>query len=155
MSNQKKLSGEILVEKKLITPEQLKLALLEQATTKEFLGRILLKHKWINEKDLLVTLSERFNMPLVDLKGQYIDWKMVREFDPSLILDFHCVPLQKDARSVTMAITNPLDAWSIKKAEEEAKGLDLKFVLTSEEDIGEAIKRYRDYVQKSLTDLFD
>ena len=82
MLNKRKLLGEIFVGKKLITSDQLKMALAEQSLTKEFLGRILLKYKWINEKDLLVTLSEQFNLPLVDLKGQYIDWKIAQDLAP-------------------------------------------------------------------------
>lgn len=155
MFNKKKLLGEIFIAKKLITPDQLKQALAEQATTKEFLGKILLKHKWINEKDLLATLSEQFNMPCVSLNGQYIDWKIAKDFSPSLILDHRCVPLKKDGRSITMAITNPMDSWILRKAEEEAAGFKLEFVLTPEADMLEAIERYRDYVQKDLSNLFD
>lgn len=155
MVKKEKLLGEILLEKRLITSDQLRLALAEQSTTREFLGRILLKYKWINEKDLLVTLSERFNLPLVDLKGQYIDWKIARDFSPSLILDYHCIPLEKKDRSVTIAIANPMDAWSLRKAEEEAAGRELKYVLVSEADMRDAIERYRDYVQKNITNLFD
>lgn len=144
----KKLLGEILIEKGLLTPERLALALGEQVTTKELLGTIVVRKGWVKEKDLLAALSERFNMPLVDLKDRQIDWSITAEFSSALIFDYRCVPFKRDERSVTMAINNPLDAWTIKRAEEEAKGLILELALTSREDIDDAVSQYQRYIQK-------
>lgn len=155
MSGKKKFTGEILVEKGFVSPEHLAAALGEQEVTKEFLGAILLRKGWIKERDLLVGLSERYNIPLVDLKNCYIDWESVGHFSPSLILDYHCFPYERDERSVKMAITNPLDAWGIKKAEEEARGMVLKLALTSQADMEDAVKRYRTYIQKNVPKLLD
>jgi len=135
--------GELLIEKGLITEEQLTMALEEQKKTKEFLGVIFLKRRQIKEENLFAVLSERFNMPLVRLKDKYIDWNLVKGFSASLILDYKCFPFAKDEWSVTVAITNPLDIWGIKKAEEEARGLKLKVALTTQSDMDEIIERYR------------
>jgi type IV pilus assembly protein PilB len=150
MSGRQKFTGEILVEKRLIDRDQLAWALGEQEVTREFLGAILLKKKWVEERDLMLALSEHFNMPLVDLKNRYIDWEIVKHFSPSLIRDHHYFPFERDERSVTMAVTNPLDAWSLKMAEEEARGLVLKLALTSPADMEDAIKRYQLYIQKNV-----
>ena len=147
MEKPKKQLGEILIEKSLIGPEQLKDALTEQRRTKEFLGSILLKKKYIAEKDLLKALSDQFGIPVVKIKDKYIDWNFVRRFSPSLILENKCLPIKGDDVSVTVAITNPLDAWAIKKAEDETKGFILKLVLVSEEDMSDAIERYQQYVR--------
>lgn len=150
----KKKLGEILIEKGLITPEQLKDALDEQARTKEFLGKILLDRSQIKEPDLLTALSEQFNIPIISLKYRYIDWGLAKSFSASLILDYKCFPLEKDEWSVTFAITNPLDAWVLKKIEEEARGLKVKLVLVSGRDMTEAIQRYRQYLQRDVSGLF-
>jgi len=150
----KKKLGEILIEKGLITPEQLKNALEEQARTKEFLGKILLDRNQIKEPDLLTALSEQFNIPIISLKYRYIDWEFAKSFGASLVLDYKCFPLEKDEWSVTFAITNPLDAWALKKIEEEARGLKIKLVLVSGRDILEAIQRYRQYLQRDVSGLF-
>ena len=146
--SQKKL-GEILMTKGLINSEQLKAALDEQRKTNEFLGKILLKSNLIKEKDLLEAMSEQFNIPYVSLKYKYIDWHLAKQFSLALILDYKCFPIVKDEWSVTIAITNPLDAWALKKAEEEARGLKLKLVLVSEGDMKEVIQRYQQYVWSS------
>ena len=150
LNKEKKLLGEILIEKGLLTPERLALALGEQVITKEFLGVILIRKCFVGEKDLLAALSQRFNLPLVDLKNRQIDWDMLKYFSSSLVFDHHCIPFERDERSVTMAISNPLEAWTIKRAEDEAKGFELKLALASREDIDNTIKRYQLYMQQKL-----
>lgn len=145
-----KLIGEILIDKGLITIEQLNQALEEQRRTKEFIGAILLKKNWLKEKDFLEALAERFHLGYTNLKYQYIDWSFVKQFSASVILDYKCFPVQRDDSSITIAITNPLDAWVIKKAEEQARGFKLKLVLVSESDMREAILRYRQYLQGNV-----
>ena len=153
MSKVQKKLGEILMEKGLITQEQLDLVLEEQSRTKKFLGEVLIKHQLITEHDLLSTLSEQFNYPVVSLKNKYINWELVRTFSPSLILDYKCFPVSSDEYSVTMALNNPLDLWVMQKAEQEAGGLRLKVVLVSLEDLEDAIFRYKQYLQKNITNF--
>ena len=51
--------GEFLVEKGLITPQQLEQALAEQEKTGELLGRILIKRGWLNETGLYRAIAEK------------------------------------------------------------------------------------------------
>lgn len=151
--SQKRL-GEILIEKGLITAEQLKEALAQQSETKEFLGKILLKKNISRETDLLEALAAQFNIRYARLKYRYIDWQLLKQFSVALILDYHCIPIARDEWSVTIAISNPLDAWAIKKAEEEARGLRINLVLASEDDIKEIIQRYQKYLRSHISEIF-
>ena len=150
---QKKL-GEILIDKGLISAEQLDLALKEQAKTNELLGAILLKKGFLSEKNLLEAFSEQFGIAVVSLKSKYIDWSMVRKFPPSLILDHGCIPLGRDEWSVTMAITDPLDVWAIKRAEEAVAGFNLKLVLVTRADMNEAQARFTQLVRADIKKRF-
>jgi type IV pilus assembly protein PilB len=142
--------GEILIEHGLITPQNFEAALKEQSRTNEYLGKILIQNSLIKEKDLLMALSEQFDIPLVSLKNKYIDLKAAKSFSASLIRDYKCFPFMMDKGSVTVAITNPLDMWGLKKAEEETAGYKLNLVLVSEEDMQEAIQRYKNYISKDI-----
>jgi type IV pilus assembly protein PilB len=153
MDRIQKLLGEILIEKGIINPEQLKAALEEQKKSKEFLGTILIRNNHIKEEDLLQALSVQFNVPFVRLKNKYIDWSLVKQFSSSLILDYKCFPVEKDDLTVTIAITNPLDMWALQKTEEEARPLRLKLVLTTQADIKEAIERYQQYLRGNISRL--
>jgi hypothetical protein len=154
MVRKEKRLGEFLVKEGLVTAQQLKDALVEQGRTREFLGVILVKRKQIEEKDLVVFLSEQYDIPMMSLKDRYIDWGLVNRFSSSLILDNKCFPVEKDAKSVTFAITNPLDAWVLKKIEEESRGLNVKLVLTTGEDIAESLRRYQQYRKANIERLF-
>jgi type IV pilus assembly protein PilB len=139
--------GEILIDKGLITAEQLEDALKEQKRTKEFLGKILIKKKLIKEKDLMSVLSEQFSIPFVSIRYQYIDWNFVRKFSSALILEYKCFPLQEENNTVVIAITNPLDVWALKRIEEETMGFNFRLVLATEQDMQEAINRYKEYIR--------
>ncbi|MFH1640632.1 MAG: hypothetical protein ABIA66_01575 [Candidatus Omnitrophota bacterium] len=151
MDRIQKLLGEILIEKGIINSEQLKSALEEQKTRKEFLGTILIRKDYIKEEDLLQALSVQFKAPFVRLKNKYIDWSLVKQFSSSLILDYKCFPVEKNDLAVTIAITNPLDVWAMQKCEEEVRPLRLKLVLTTQEDIKEATDRYQQYLRGNIS----
>lgn len=154
LRNPKKL-GEILIEQGCITDEQLQQALQEQKKSKVLLGEILVKKGFIKEHDLLTALSNAFDIALISLENKYIDWNFVKEFSASLILDFKCFPIVRDAWSVTLAITNPLDAWVIQKAEEATRGSKLKLVLVSGKDMDDVIQRYKQYMKGNISGLFE
>ena len=148
MDRKEKRLGDILTEKGLISARQLQEALDAQQKTKEFLGSVLLARELIREKDLLEALSEQFGIPVTTIQHKYIDWEFVRGFSPSLVLDYKCFPFQKDGGTVTVAITNPLDAWALERVEKETKGFKLKLALVSREDMREAVRRYEEYIRK-------
>ncbi len=148
MGRSPKKIGEILIEKGLISPEQLEDALKDQKRTKDFLGAILIKSGSIKEDDLSRVLSEQYGIPFISIRYDYIDWDFVGRFSPALILENKCFPLKSGEYHITVAITNPLDALAIKRAEEETKGYKLRLVLISVTDMREAIQRYKERIQR-------
>lgn len=155
MRRSEKKIGDILISKGLLTAEQLERALDEQRRTKEFLGAILVKRRFILEKDLLKAFSEQFAIPVEDIGNAYIDWGIARRFDPTLIMECKCFPVKKDDSTVTVAMTNPLDVIAMKKAEESIRGFMPRFVLVSKEDMAGAVERYKQFMRRSgLSELF-
>ncbi|MFH1339466.1 MAG: hypothetical protein ABIH40_06460 [Candidatus Omnitrophota bacterium] len=153
MQKSPKRIGEILIEKGLITEAQLHDALQEQKISDGFLGSIMINRGWINKRNLAEALAEQFDIPLVDLKSEYVDMELARHFSSSLILDHKCLPISQDEDSVTVAIVNPLNAVAISKIEDEAKPRRVNLVLAAEEDINEAIQNYRKFVSESIRRL--
>jgi type IV pilus assembly protein PilB len=148
MDRKPKRIGELLIDNGLITEDQLDDALNEQKRTKEFLGSILIKMGYITDEDLTEALSEQYNIPCVSIRHEYINWDLVGKFSPELILTHKCFPLSGDEFSVTVAITNPLDVWAIRKIEEEARGYTVNHVLVSMNEMDGVIKRYKEEFQK-------
>lgn len=145
--------GEILVDRGLINSDQLQEALEEQRMIREFIGRILIRRGYIKEDSLLEALSSQFDVPYLSIKNRYIDSAVVRKFPYSLILKYKCFPLEQDESSVTVAVTNPLDAVAIGEMERAINPLKLEVILTSRDDMAEVIGRYRQYRDRFIRGL--
>jgi len=143
MKKKGKYLGEILVEKGLITEQELQKVIEEQLKNKKFLGMMLVDKGLITEDELLATLAEQFDIEPVHLKGVDIDWEGAFEFPSALIVGHKCFPLHGDGETLTLAITNPLDVWVVDNAEKEVAPRKLKVVLIKASDMDEAVKEYR------------
>jgi hypothetical protein len=146
MSRDDRKLGQILKEKGYITEAQLNAALSEQARTGEFIGLTLVRLGTTSEQDLTRALSEQFQIPAISLENKPLPLELLRKFSPTLILDAHCLPLKEDEWSVQVAITNPLDMWVIKQAEDEARGKKVRLILVTLSEMNEAIIRYNKYL---------
>ena len=69
--------GDLLLEKKLISEQQLKEALTEQRKSGRKLGRVLVDIGAVSEADLHSCLSTALNIPFVDLAHIALDQKIV------------------------------------------------------------------------------
>ncbi len=145
MDKSSKQLGEILVEKGLVTQDQLEDALKEQKFTKEFLGTILLRRKLITEEDFLKALSEQFGFPFVSIEKEAIDFSVAMRFSPTFILDQKCIPIKEDEYTVTVAIVNPLNALTFSNMEKEANLRTVNYVLVSQQDMHRLIQHYLQY----------
>ena len=151
----RKRLGEILIEKRLITEEQLAECLEEQKLTKEYVGAILLKKRLIKESDLMSALSVQFQMPFISLKMTYIDWNVSKEFASIIAAEEKILPIAWDDASITAAISNPLDVMSIAKIEERARPKKLKLVLVTQLELLEFLGEFKKRTKGSLKDLLD
>ena len=142
--------GEILIARHLITPQQLEQALSQQRSTKEFLGAILIRMGLIKPDTLLATLSEQFGIPQETVSPDRIDWTVVKQFPASILAERLCFPLRADAESVTVAIANPLDAWSLSAMENASGFRKIKPVLVLEAELRLLQQAYQ---ERSLRDI--
>jgi hypothetical protein len=153
MKKSSKRIGEILIGRGRITEAQVLDALSEQKLNGKFLGSILVEKGLLSESEVTEALGEQFDLPLVDISTENVDMELVRKFSSALVIDHKCVPLKEDETSVTVAISNPLDAVALAKLEEEANPRILNLVLASEHDIERVVGEYRKYISDSIQRL--
>lgn len=142
--------GAWLVDKGLITPEQLKAALEEQRSTKELLGRLLVRKGWLTHETLLKTLAEQFGIPFMHLDLEAIDWTVPGRFSGSAMAEHHCLPIQMDPKSVTVAIANPLEAWGLSQIEQAAGERRVHPVLVPDEELKAALQRHQQIIVQAI-----
>lgn len=142
--------GEILIARRLITPQQLEQALSQQRSTKEFLGAILIRMGLIRSETLLTTLSEQFGIPHESVSPDRIDWAVVKQFPASALAGRLCFPLRADAESVTVAIANPLDAWSLSAMEQASGFRKITPVLVLEAELRALQQAYQERLLRNI-----
>ncbi|MDD5428356.1 MAG: ATPase, T2SS/T4P/T4SS family [Candidatus Omnitrophica bacterium] len=133
--------GDILVEKKLITKEQLKIAINEQQKTGEFLGWILIKFKYITERTMLEALAEQQGIPFIDLKATKPTAEAIKTVKAKFVWHYKVVPVSLAGGVLTVAVSDPFDMWPIDDLEAHL-GYKVEKGLSTSTDIAEAIKEY-------------
>jgi type II secretory ATPase GspE/PulE/Tfp pilus assembly ATPase PilB-like protein len=101
--------GEILVQAGLAKPEDIELALAEQRKRRgKRLGEVLVELNIITEVALAKTLAQKFETPFVDLDSCILNPRAPLEIPKDLISKYGVLPVDTDARSLTVAISDPL-----------------------------------------------
>jgi len=108
-----KLLGEVLLEKGMITPQQMRLALQEQKRTGELLGDVLLRLGILTRKDLSRALAYSSDLPFVDLKQIHIDSNATKTISKDLAKKFKLIPFAMENNSLKVAMDNPNDVVAI------------------------------------------
>lgn len=133
--------GEILVEKRLITPEQLDHALGEHQKTKEFLGQTLIRLGLITEEKLLKVLAEQQGVAFLNLKTIEIDEDVTKKVPAKFAWHYKIMPIILKGNVLTVATSNPFDMWPIDDLEANL-GYRVQTALALSSDIVEAIRKY-------------
>ena len=135
------LLGQLLINKSLITIDQLEAALREQKKSDGFLGSTLIKMGYISEDDLFQVLAEQLGVEYVKLKNRHIEPEIIEKVPAKFASHYKLIPISFADDILTIAVTNPLDIHTI----DDVKlllGYETKVVLANEEDIIDAIRKY-------------
>ena len=134
--------GKILVDNKIITEEQLGLALSEQKESRNLLGKILLELGFINEDNLLKALSSQLSIPYYpSLKEISVKEEAIKAVPARLIWHYKFIPLEIKDNTLTIATSDPLDASLLDDINLHLK-YNIKIVWAPEAEIKNAIKKY-------------
>ena len=147
--------GEILLSRKLISDKDLKDALEEQKTTKEFLGQILIRRGVISEKEMLTALSEQLDLAYLNYSQLEIDWNVADKFPKEMIVKNRCFPLTEKDGLLTLTVNNPLDANSISECARRMPGCKMKVVLITLRDMDQLIEFYENRKKIKIQKLFE
>ncbi len=110
---QRKMIGQMLVEKGLISAQQLDEALDAQKQTTERIGQVLVDLGHIEVGPLYETLSEQMNVPYVDLSANPPDPKVALLLDRKTAEDNHAVAVARGDGTIRVAMAEPDDVLAI------------------------------------------
>ena len=132
--------GEILIQDKLITWEQLKEALEEQERTKEFIGEILVRKKFIPKLLLYGALAKQHHMRFVELKHIRINPKAVELIPRSIAQKYSLLPIDVRDEVLFLGISTPLRIWPEVELKQMAKVREIRTVLCLPEEVNQMIQ---------------
>jgi general secretion pathway protein E len=133
--------GEILIERKLITAEDLERALELQKERGDKIGKTLVDLGFVAMRDVLAALSEQLGVPLVSIDGPPAVSTETEALSPRFLRQFRCLPVRREDHTVTLAMADPLDVETI-AAVRNCTGLKVDTVLAPEQEIVDAIDKY-------------
>lgn len=141
MAKRKKSLGENLVEKGVLSAEQLKEAELEAQAGAKPLREILIKKGLIAEEDLAVFLSQQFNLPHIELTNYLIDPEIIDLVPEALARKHLLIPILKIAKSLTVAMVDPLDVFALDELRIKT-GLEIEPAVASEAEIKKVLDEH-------------
>ena len=131
--------GDILVEAKLLTTEQLKTALDYQKKTGLKLGEVLEKLGFVSEDEILACLANQQSMEIVNLKNIIIPNALVKKIPLQLIEKYNIIPIGIKGDTLTIATSDPTDYDAVEQVQ-LLTDLKVDMVLSTTTEIKIAIR---------------
>jgi type IV pilus assembly protein PilB len=140
------LLGELLVESKVITPEQLGEVLSSPRETGKKLGQVLLERGWITEAQLTQTLSLQLSVPWVSLYHIDFSRQLLNRLSREVAEKYCLIPIfvrhvKGQGETLYVAMDDPTNEPALQEVARLA-GLPARPMIASASDIRSAIRLY-------------
>ena len=152
MANEHRRLGELLLESKRLTPEQLDRAIAEQRRTGQMLGATLLRLGFLAEGELLTLLQQQLGLPLVDLEQAAADEAALAKIDEAMAKKYGALPLEIEGRkTLVVAMADPLNVAALEDLRFHS-GMFIRPVLAAPSQITQAIERFY-HIDSSMNEV--
>lgn len=135
------LIGQMLVDKGIISADQLEAGLRKQKETGDFICTALIKLGFATEDKIFDVLSEKLTIPYISLKDRDIDALIIKKVPAKFASYYKIIPLEFKDNKLVIAMTDPLDVRTLDDIR-LLLGLEVSGALASEVEIQEAIRKY-------------
>ena len=129
-----------LLDKEMITPDQLSKALIRRRKSKENLEKILVDLKFLKDEELTALKKKESFHDGNSLLGR-VDSEVLKLVPETVARRHGVIPLSKNGNSLTLAVSDRDDVVAIDTVR-TISGCEIKAVLASEKDIMTAVERY-------------
>jgi type IV pilus assembly protein PilB len=154
MAREHKRLGDLLIEAKLITPQDLTDAIAEQRRTGALLGATLVRMGVVDEAGLMRTLQIQLGLPLVDLSERIPDEQALALVREDLARKYVALPVEIEGRSsLIVAMADPLNVAALEDLRFHS-GMFIKPVLALASAINEGIERHY-HIDNSMNEVIN
>lgn len=141
MTSLKERLTELLVSKRLVTPEQLQEALAFQQQHGGSLQEILVQRGFVKEPELLSLIGQELNVPLISLTRFKVDEQLKTLIPRPIAKQYDVVPISCIGKTLTVAMADPLNIFAIETIA-TMTGYAINPMLATLKDIREVIDLY-------------
>ncbi|MCZ6770553.1 MAG: ATPase, T2SS/T4P/T4SS family [Proteobacteria bacterium] len=146
--NEPKISlriGELLVQKGVVSSDQIRIALTEQAKNRDHLGKILVRLGFATEAIILDVLGGALGQQKALLSQVVVDSEAIRLIPKDMARRFHILPLTFDANSnrLTLAMADIFNVVALDQIAARLGGdVDIRPLMAGEAEIEKAIDQF-------------
>ena len=133
--------GELLVERGVITREELAMAINYQNEKGGLIGEVLVELKFSSEEDIAQAITCQYGFPYLPLANYEIDQGVLNSVSENVCRQYCLIPIDKIGKSLTLAMANPLNIQAIEDVELITTCTVQTFVSTAS-DIKSCINKY-------------
>lgn len=141
MIEKRELIGQMLINKGLITSEQLEIGLREQKRHGGYIGENLIKRGFIKEEDFYPVLSEQLGIDFIRPNEIIVSPDVINAVPANYASHYKFIPIRLEGTVLTIGVTDPLDIQTMDDIK-LVLGRDIRPVLATKTDILESIKKY-------------
>jgi type IV pilus assembly protein PilB len=137
--------GDILLAGGLVTPDQLSVAIGEQARLGRSLGRVLVDQGVLTESQLVESLAAQIGMRFVDLSDIQVDGSALARVPGHVARRHTAIPIGFEEGKLVVAMADPANVFAIDDIKSVAGAgghIDVKPVVATRNDVVAAIDRY-------------
>lgn len=104
--------GEVLIQQKLLSEEQLEQALADQKRTGRKLGRVFVESGFVTEDQISGALARQLNIPYINLKFYNINAELVRLLPETAARRFRALVLEDRRETLLVGVSDPTDLFA-------------------------------------------
>ncbi|OHC91009.1 MAG: MSHA biogenesis protein MshE, partial [Sideroxydans sp. RIFOXYB12_FULL_59_6] len=132
--------GDLLVQQKLISLDQLQFVLEQQKRSGRKLGRVLVDNGFISEDQISEALAKQLNIPYINLKYYNPNLEIVRSLPENQARRFRAVALEERNGALLVGMTDPTDLFAFDEISRLLKR-DIDVAVVTEGQLLETIDR--------------
>ena len=132
--------GTILLQRGIVTQDQINEAMIEQARTSRSLGRVLVSSGIVTESDLVSALAEQAGLEFIDLGDHQIDPTAASTISDLVARRYQALPIGWEGTTLVVAMADPSNVLAVDDIR-SITGADVRPVVASRESIEDAINR--------------
>ena len=132
--------GDILLQQKLISQEQLKLALEQQRHNGRKLGRVLTESNFVSEEMISEALSRQLDAPYINLKHYNVNFDVVHKLPENQARRFRSLVLEDRKTSLLVGMADPSDLFAYDELS-RLLGTEIDIAVVTESQLLETIDR--------------